>query len=192
MRVIEHPFSDLLREPKAVVRDLDEGDVLLRRRGAPALRLTRADRDDQRADAYALVGRALRNLAVHSPGALADALLDEFPWTSFLPKPDQAAFVDEFTMADGRRIYLIGEGRLVNLAAAEGHPALVMDMSFANQALAAEWVIANAATLERKVYDVPKDIDDEIARLKLATMGITIDELTEEQARYLASWDEGT
>lgn len=97
MRVIEHPFSDLLREPKAVVRDLDEGDVLLRRRGAPALRLTRADRDDQRADAYALVGRALRNLAVHSPGALADALLDEFPWTSFLPKPDQAAFVDEFT-----------------------------------------------------------------------------------------------
>ena len=102
------------------------------------------------------------------------------------------ALVDEFTMADGRRIYLIGEGRLVNLAAAEGHPALVMDMSFANQALSAEWVIQNAATLERKVYDVPKDIDDEIARLKLATMGITIDQLTEEQARYLASWDEGT
>ena len=102
------------------------------------------------------------------------------------------AFVDEFTMADGRRIYLIGEGRLVNLAAAEGHPALVMDMSFANQALSAEWVIHNAATLERKVYDVPKDIDDEIARLKLETMGIAIDQLTEEQARYLASWDEGT
>jgi adenosylhomocysteinase len=102
------------------------------------------------------------------------------------------ALVDEFTMADGRRIYLIGEGRLVNLAAAEGHPALVMDMSFANQALAAEWVIANAPTLERRVYDVPKDIDEEIARLKLATMGIAIDELTEEQARYLASWDEGT
>jgi adenosylhomocysteinase len=102
------------------------------------------------------------------------------------------AFVDEFTLADGRRLYLIGEGRLVNLAAAEGHPALVMDMSFANQALAAEWVISNAATLERKVYDVPKDIDDEIARLKLETMGISIDQLTEEQARYLASWDEGT
>jgi adenosylhomocysteinase len=102
------------------------------------------------------------------------------------------AFVDEFTLADGRRIYLIAEGRLVNLAAAEGHPALVMDMSFANQALASEWVIANAATLERRVYDVPKDIDDEIARLKLATMGIVIDELTEDQARYLASWDEGT
>ena len=102
------------------------------------------------------------------------------------------AMVDEFTMADGRRIYLIGEGRLVNLAAAEGHPALVMDMSFANQALSAEWVIQNAATLERKVYDVPREIDDEIARLKLATMGIDIDTLTEEQAHYLASWDEGT
>ena len=102
------------------------------------------------------------------------------------------ALVDEFTLADGRRLYLIGEGRLVNLAAAEGHPALVMDMSFANQALAAEWVIANAATLEKRVYDVPRDIDDEIARLKLATMGIDIDRLTDEQARYLASWDEGT
>ncbi len=102
------------------------------------------------------------------------------------------ALVDEYTMADGRRVYLIAEGRLVNLAAAEGHPALVMDMSFANQALSAEWVIQNAATLERKVYDVPREIDDDIARLKLETMGISIDQLTEEQARYLASWDEGT
>jgi len=102
------------------------------------------------------------------------------------------SMVDEFTMADGRRIYLIGEGRLVNLAAAEGHPALVMDMSFANQALSAEWVIANSATLERQVYNVPQEIDDEIARLKLATMGIDIDVLTDEQARYLESWDEGT
>ena len=97
MRVIEHPFSELLREPKTVVRDLDDGDVLLRRRGAPALRLTLVDRDDQRADAYALVGRALRNLATHSPAALGEALLDEFPWTSFLPKADQVAFVDDFT-----------------------------------------------------------------------------------------------
>ncbi len=101
-------------------------------------------------------------------------------------------FVEEFTLADGRRLYLIADGRLVNLSAAEGHPALVMDMSFANQALAAEYAIANAATLERKVYDVPDDIDREIARLKLETMGIAIDELTEEQAKYLASWDEGT
>ncbi len=95
-------------------------------------------------------------------------------------------------MGDGRRLYLIAEGRLVNLAAAEGHPALVMDMSFANQALAAEYAIANAASLEPKVYPVPEDIDNEIARLKLETMGIEIDKLTEEQARYLASWDEGT
>jgi adenosylhomocysteinase len=102
------------------------------------------------------------------------------------------AFVEEFTMADGRRIYLLGEGRLINLAAAEGHPAIVMDMSFANQALSAEYVVQNAASLEKKVYVVPKDIDDEIARLKLATMGIEIDQLTEEQAKYLASWDEGT
>jgi adenosylhomocysteinase len=102
------------------------------------------------------------------------------------------ALVDEFTLADGRRLYLVGEGRLVNLAAAEGHPALVMDMSFANQALSAEWVVARGAGLERRVYDVPREIDDEIARLKLQTMGIEIDRLTEEQERYLASWDEGT
>jgi adenosylhomocysteinase len=101
-------------------------------------------------------------------------------------------FVEEFTLADGRRIYLIADGRLVNLSAAEGHPALVMDMSFANQALAAEYAFANASTLERKVYPVPNDIDVEIARLKLATMGVEIDQLTEEQAKYLASWDEGT
>jgi adenosylhomocysteinase len=101
-------------------------------------------------------------------------------------------FVDEFTLEDGRRVYLIADGRLVNLAAAEGHPAQVMDMSFANQALSAEYMVANAASLERRVYPVPEEIDKEIARLKLATMGIDIDHLTEEQAHYLASWDEGT
>jgi adenosylhomocysteinase len=101
-------------------------------------------------------------------------------------------FVEEFTLPGGRRVYLLAEGRLVNLSAAEGHPAQVMDMSFANQALSAEYIVANAAELERKVYVVPKEIDDEIARLKLATMGISIDRLTEEQAKYLASWDEGT
>src|ERR671911_698666 len=101
-------------------------------------------------------------------------------------------FVEEFTMSDGRRLYLIADGRLVNLAAAEGHPAQVMDMSFANQALSAEYVVQNAASLEKKVYVVPEEIDNEIARLKLATMGIEIDQLTEEQAKYLASWDEGT
>ena len=102
------------------------------------------------------------------------------------------ALVDEFTMGDGRRLYLIADGRLVNLAAAEGHPAIVMDMSFANQALSAEWVVANGAELERRVYDVPREIDHEIARLKLATMGLEIDQLTTEQADYLASWNEGT
>ncbi|HEX3454116.1 MAG TPA: adenosylhomocysteinase [Gaiellaceae bacterium] len=101
-------------------------------------------------------------------------------------------FVEEFQLEDGRRIYLVADGRLVNLAAAEGHPAQVMDMSFANQALSAEYAVQNAASLERKVYAVPEEIDSEIARLKLATMGVEIDRLTEEQAKYLASWDEGT
>src|SRR6186713_809075 len=102
------------------------------------------------------------------------------------------SFVEEYTLSDGRRIYLVADGRLINLAAAEGHPAIVMDMSFANQALAAEFAVQNAGTLERKVYGVPDDIDREIARLKLETMGVEIDKLTEEQAKYLASWDEGT
>jgi adenosylhomocysteinase len=101
-------------------------------------------------------------------------------------------FVEEFRLEDGRRIYLIADGRLVNLGAAEGHPAAVMDMSFANQALSAEFIVQHAGELERRVYVVPEEIDREIARLKLATMGVEIDQLTEEQARYLASWDEGT
>ena len=101
-------------------------------------------------------------------------------------------FVEEFTLADGRNIYLLAEGRLINLAAAEGHPASVMDMSFANQALAAEYMVKNAATLEKRVYDVPKDLDEEIARLKLASLGAGIDTLTPEQERYLASWSMGT
>jgi adenosylhomocysteinase len=101
-------------------------------------------------------------------------------------------FVEEFTLADGRRLYLLADGRLVNISAAEGHPAIVMDMSFANQALSTEYAVQHAASLERKVYPVPREIDDEIARLKLETMGVTIDQLTEEQAKYLASWDEGT
>ena len=99
--------------------------------------------------------------------------------------------VEEFAVGD-RRLYLVAEGRLVNLSAAEGHPAAVMDMSFANQALAAEFLVTRGEGLEPRVYDVPEDIDREIARLKLETMGIEIDRLTEEQARYLASWEEGT
>jgi adenosylhomocysteinase len=102
------------------------------------------------------------------------------------------SFVEEFKLEDGRRIFLLAEGRLVNISAAEGHPAIVMDMSFANQALSAEYAVQHAAELERKVYVVPEAIDNEIARLKLETMGATIDRLTADQERYLASWNEGT
>jgi adenosylhomocysteinase len=101
-------------------------------------------------------------------------------------------FVDEYTLADGRRINLLGEGRLVNLAAAEGHPAAVMDMSFANQALSVEWIVRNHTTLEKRVYPVPVEIDREVARLKLRAMGVEIDELTAEQDEYLHSWQQGT
>jgi adenosylhomocysteinase len=100
--------------------------------------------------------------------------------------------VQEYKLGDGRRLHILGEGRLINLAAAEGHPAAVMDMSFANQALCAEYMSKNAGKLERKVYDVPDDIDAEVARLKLRSMGIGIDTLTEEQKKYLSSWEEGT
>lgn len=101
-------------------------------------------------------------------------------------------FVDEYAYPDGHRVYLLGEGRLVNLAAAEGHPAAVMDMSFANQALCVEFMVRNGDRLEKKVYDVPKEIDSEIARLKLQSMGVTLDALTDQQVKYLASWESGT
>jgi adenosylhomocysteinase len=101
-------------------------------------------------------------------------------------------FVEEFAMKDGRKIYLLGEGRLINLAAAEGHPASVMDMSFANQALSVEYVVKNHSSLEKKVYPVPVDIDKRVAKLKLESMGVKIDKLTSEQEEYLASWSEGT
>jgi len=101
-------------------------------------------------------------------------------------------YVEEFQLTNGRKIYLLGEGRLVNLASAEGHPSSVMDMSFANQALAAEYLVKHHLTLERKVYQVPDEIDQEIARMKLQAMGIQIDRLTEEQEHYLASWEKGT
>ncbi|OGO45073.1 MAG: adenosylhomocysteinase [Chloroflexi bacterium RBG_16_60_22] len=101
-------------------------------------------------------------------------------------------FVEEYALKDGRRLYLLGEGRLINLAAAEGHPASVMDMSFANQALCAEYMVKNRGKLEIKVHQVPEEIDKEVARLKLRAMGIAIDTLTAEQRKYLASWEEGT
>jgi adenosylhomocysteinase len=102
------------------------------------------------------------------------------------------AGVEQFTIKNGNRVSLLGEGRLVNLATAEGHPSSVMDMSFANQALGAEYIVKNYKKLEKKVYPVPADIDKEIARLKLAGMGVNIDTLTAEQKKYLASWEMGT
>jgi adenosylhomocysteinase len=107
-------------------------------------------------------------------------------------KRDIRPFVEEYVLNDGRRIYLLGEGRLINLAAAEGHPASVMDMSFANQALCLEYMARNKGRLEPGVYSVPEEIDKQIALLKLRAMGMTIDKLTPEQEKYLTSWEEGT
>ena len=101
-------------------------------------------------------------------------------------------FVEEYVLKDGRKVFVLGEGRLINLAAAEGHPASVMDMSFANQALSLEYMAKNASKLEKNVYSVPVEIDQEIARLKLAAMGVNIDKLTAQQVSYLASWEHGT
>ena len=101
-------------------------------------------------------------------------------------------FVEQYTLKTGQRINLLGEGRLINLASAEGHPASVMDMSFANQALSAMYLAQNAQSLKPNVYTVPEEIDKEVARLKLAAMGVGIDTLTPEQEKYLASWEEGT
>jgi adenosylhomocysteinase len=100
--------------------------------------------------------------------------------------------VEEFTLRNGRRVYLLAEGRLINLAAAEGHPPSVMDMSFANQALSVQYAVRQAGRLENRVYPVPREVDAEVARLKLASMGVKVDALTAEQDRYLRSWDAGT
>jgi adenosylhomocysteinase len=101
-------------------------------------------------------------------------------------------FVDAYTLPGGRKIYLLGEGRLVNLAAAEGHPASVMDMSFATQALASEWAVKNRDKLTPQVYEVPNSVESWVAKLKLSSMGIRIDQLTQEQEKYLSSWAHGT
>jgi adenosylhomocysteinase len=101
-------------------------------------------------------------------------------------------YVEEYVTKDGRRIHILGEGRLINLASAEGHPASVMDMSFANQALSLEYLVKNASKLEKRVYSVPEEIDKNIAKLKLAAMKVSIDELSAEQVKYLGSWEEGT
>jgi adenosylhomocysteinase len=136
---------------------------------------------------------AMKDGAVLANAGHFDVEIDKSALQELGGQPERIKdFVDRYTLSDGRRVHLLAEGRLVNLAAAEGHPAAVMDMSFANQALAVEFAVENAGKLERRVYDVPDEIDKEIARVKLETMGIAIDTLTEEQERYLASWDEGT
>jgi adenosylhomocysteinase len=109
-----------------------------------------------------------------------------------LSKRQVRDFVEEYTLRDGRKVYLLAEGRLVNLSAAEGHPASVMDMSFSNQALSVEYLVKNAKTLKPQVYSVPPEIDQTVARLKLESMGISIDKLSPEQEEYLSSWSEGT
>ena len=114
--------------------------------------------------------------------------LEELAVSKRLVRP----YVDEYIMKDGRHIFLLGEGRLINLASAEGHPASVMDMSFANQALSAEYMLQNASKLAKKVYSVPEVIDREIARLKLDAMHVNVDTLTPQQVNYLNSWEEGT
>ncbi|MCX5909438.1 MAG: adenosylhomocysteinase, partial [Deltaproteobacteria bacterium] len=101
-------------------------------------------------------------------------------------------FVEEYSLKNGRKIYVLGEGRLINLAAAEGHPSSVMDMSFANQALASEYLVKTKGSLEKKVYRVPQDIDETISRLKIESMGVEVDTLTEAQKKYLSSWEMGT
>ena len=116
------------------------------------------------------------------------AALDEMATEKRRPRP----FIEQYSLPDGRRINLLAEGRLINLAAAEGHPASVMDMSFANQALSMEYILKNAGMFENRVYTIPEVIDRDIARIKLASMGIQIDVLTEEQTKYLSSWEEGT
>ena len=122
------------------------------------------------------------NVEINIPG------LEKMSQSKRLVRP----FVDEYITKDQRRIFILGEGRLINLASAEGHPASVMDMSFANQALTLEYLVKNASKLEKRVYSVPEEIDKHIAELKLAAMGIQIDKLTSEQVKYLASWEEGT
>jgi adenosylhomocysteinase len=137
--------------------------------------------------------RAMRDGAIVCNSGHFNVELD-IPALAALARGKRTAkpFVDEYTLRDGRRIFLLGDGRLINLASAEGHPASVMDMSFANQALSAEFMAKKGKKLEKKVYRVPVEIDRAIARLKLASMGIGIDRLTPDQKKYLASWQEGT
>jgi adenosylhomocysteinase len=136
--------------------------------------------------------RAMKDGAVVANSGHFNVEIDIDAMAAEATKRSVRTFVDEYRFTDSHRVFLLADGRLVNLSAADGHPAAVMDMSFANQALCAEFMAKNAATLERKVYDVPLEIDREIARLKLRSLGMEIDELTSEQRNYLESWEMGT
>ena len=157
-----------------------EGDVFITATGN--IHVLRREHFEHMKDGAIVCNTGHFNVEIDIPG------LDELTDGSREVRP----FVQEYSLRNGRKVYLLAEGRLLNLAAAEGHPAAVMDMSFANQALSAEYMAKNAASLDNTVYVVPEDIDAEIARLKLYSMGVEIDALTEEQEKYLASWDQGT
>jgi adenosylhomocysteinase len=178
LRALEAVMDGFRVEPMSVAAR--EGDIFITVTG---------DRDVLRAEHFEVMkdGAILANSGHFDIEIDLDALGELAGASRRAVRP----FVEEFMVGD-RRVLVVAEGRLVNLGAAEGHPAAVMDMSFANQALCAEWVLANRDTLEPKVYDVPGDIDREIARLKLDTMGIEIDTLTPAQVEYLSSWSVGT
>ena len=157
-----------------------EGDVFITATGN--IHVLRREHFEHMKDGAIIANTGHFNVEIDIPG------LDELADGSREVRP----YVQEYSLRNGRKVYLLAEGRLLNLASAEGHPAAVMDMSFANQALSAEYMAQNAATLDKTVYGVPEDIDAEIARLKLYSMGVEIDTLTEEQQKSLASWDQGT
>ncbi len=157
-----------------------EGDIFITATGN--IHVLRREHFEHMKDGAIIANTGHFNVEIDIPG------LDELADGSREVRP----FVQEYSLRNGRKVYLLAEGRLLNLAAAEGHPAAVMDMSFANQALSAEYMAQNATSLDKTVYGVPEEIDAEIARLKLYSMGVEIDALTEEQQKYLASWDQGT
>lgn len=157
-----------------------EGDVFITATGN--IHVLRREHFEHMKDGAIIANTGHFNVEIDIPG------LDELADGSREVRP----YVQEYSLRNGRKVYLLAEGRLLNLASAEGHPAAVMDMSFANQALSAEYMAQNATTLDKTVYVVPEEIDAEIARLKLYSMGVEIDALTEEQEKYLASWDQGT
>ena len=133
-----------------------------------------------------------KNGAIFANAGHFSVELDYEGLTKSAKKKKVREYIEEFTFKNGKKVYILAEGRLINLAAAMGHPAEVMDMSFANQALAAEWFVKNRNDLSPQVYRIPQEMDSEIARLKLEAMGVTIDQLTAEQKKYLSSWKEGT